>query len=67
VIASEGILGRDRELDAVASLVARATTGGGALLIHGSAGIGKSVLLERVNKTLQAATTTTSSSAGAAS
>ncbi len=47
MIASEGILGRDRELEIVASLVATATTGGGALLIHGDAGIGKSALLER--------------------
>ncbi len=47
MIASEGILGRDRELAIVASLVAKATAGGGALLIHGDAGIGKSALLER--------------------
>jgi DNA-binding CsgD family transcriptional regulator len=47
VIASEGILGRDRELGIVGSLVANATAGGGALLIHGDAGIGKSALLER--------------------
>ena len=47
MIASEGILGRDRELGIVASLVAKATAGGGALLIHGDAGIGKSALLER--------------------
>lgn len=47
VIASEGILGRDRELETVASLVSRAATGGGALLIRGDAGIGKAALLER--------------------
>jgi predicted ATPase len=47
VIASEGILGRDRELEVVADLVASATAGGGALLIHGNTGIGKSALLER--------------------
>jgi len=47
VIASEGILGRDRELEVVASLVAKAPAGGGALLIRGEAGIGKSALLER--------------------
>ena len=46
-MANEGILGRDRELGIVASLVAKAATGGGALLIHGDAGIGKSALLER--------------------
>jgi AAA ATPase domain len=47
VIASEGIVGRDRELAIVAGLVARATAGGGALLIRGDAGIGKSALVER--------------------
>ena len=47
VIASEGILGRDRELGIVGGLVAKANAGGGALLIHGDAGIGKSALLER--------------------
>jgi DNA-binding CsgD family transcriptional regulator len=47
MIANEWILGRDRELRIIASLVARATAGGGALLIHGDAGIGKSALLER--------------------
>jgi DNA-binding CsgD family transcriptional regulator len=45
VIASDGILGRDRELGIVGGLVANATTGGGALLIRGDAGIGKSALL----------------------
>ena len=55
VIASEGILGRDRELGVVASLVAKATAGGGALLIHGDAGIGKSALLERAVALAQAA------------
>ena len=47
MIASEGILGRDRELGIIGGLVASATTGGGALLIRGDAGIGKSALLER--------------------
>jgi hypothetical protein len=55
VIASEGILGRDRELGIVASLVAKATAGGGALLIHGDAGIGKSALLQRAVVLAQAA------------
>ena len=47
VIASAGILGRDRELAIVASLVGNATAGGGALLIRGDAGIGKSALVGR--------------------
>ena len=47
MIVSEGILGRDRELEVVATLVSNATTGGGALLVRGDAGIGKSALLER--------------------
>lgn len=47
MIVSEWILGRDRELGVVASLVAEATAGGGALLIRGNPGIGKSALLER--------------------
>ena len=47
MIASEGILGRDRELGIIGGLVTSATTGGGALLIRGDAGIGKSALLER--------------------
>ena len=51
----EGILGRDRELGIVAGLVATATAGGGALLIHGDAGIGKSALLERAVGLAQAA------------
>jgi len=55
VIASDGILGRDRELEVVASLVANAKAGGGALLIHGNAGIGKSALLERAVELAQAA------------
>ena len=55
MIASEGILGRDRELGIVASLVAKATAGGGALLVHGDAGIGKSALLERAVELAQAA------------
>jgi DNA-binding CsgD family transcriptional regulator len=55
VIASEGILGRDRELEMVASLVDKATAGGGALLIHGDMGIGKSALLERAVVLAQAA------------
>jgi DNA-binding CsgD family transcriptional regulator len=55
VIPSEGILGRDRELEIIASLVGRAKAGGGALLIHGDAGIGKSALLERAIGLAQAA------------
>src|SRR5437899_3196988 len=47
VIASDVILGRDRELEVVAGLVESATAGGGALLIRGDAGIGKSALVER--------------------
>ena len=46
MIASEQILGRDGP-GMVERLVANATTGGGALLILGNAGIGKSALLER--------------------
>ena len=55
MIASEGILGRDRELEIIAGLIAKATAGGGALLIHGNAGIGKSALLERAVVLAQAA------------
>ena len=55
MIASEGIFGRDRELGIVASLVGKATAGGGALLIRGDAGIGKSALLERAVGLAQAA------------
>ena len=55
VIASEGILGRDRELGIVERLVADATTGGGALLILGNAGIGKSALLGRAAVSARAA------------
>jgi hypothetical protein len=52
---SDGIVGRDRELGIVAGLVAKANAGGGALLIYGSAGIGKSVLLERAVEQAKAA------------
>ena len=38
----------------IAGLVARATTGGGALLVRGDAGIGKSVLLEAAVGSAQA-------------
>jgi DNA-binding CsgD family transcriptional regulator len=55
MIAGEGILGRDRELGMLGSLVASATAGGGALMIHGEAGIGKSVLLGRAVVLAQAA------------
>ena len=55
MIASEGILGRDRELAIIASLVSNATAGGGALLIHGDAGIGKSALLDRAVELAHAA------------
>ena len=47
MVANHGMLGRDRELGVVAGLIATATAGGGALLIHGDTGIGKSALLER--------------------
>ena len=53
--ASERLLGRDRELEVIAGLVANAAAGGGALLIHGSPGIGKSALLERAVETAGAA------------
>jgi DNA-binding CsgD family transcriptional regulator len=55
VIASQGFLGRDQELGIVASLVAQATAGGGALLVRGDAGIGKSALLERAVELARAA------------
>ena len=44
-----------RSWGSVERLVATATAGGGALLIHGDAGIGKSALLERAVGTAQAA------------
>ena len=47
MLISERILGRDRELGIIGDLVASANEGGGALLIHGDAGIGKSALLEQ--------------------
>jgi DNA-binding CsgD family transcriptional regulator len=47
MLISERILGRDRELGIISDLVASANEGGGALLIRGDAGIGKSALLER--------------------
>jgi DNA-binding CsgD family transcriptional regulator len=50
-----GILGRDRELETIDGLVARAAEGGGALLIYGDAGIGKSALLGRALDRGQAA------------
>src|SRR5262245_53924333 len=40
------LVGRDRELGIIERVVGQATDGGGALLVHGDAGIGKSVLLE---------------------
>ncbi len=55
MIVGEGILGRDRELGIVGGLIASATTGGGALLIHGDTGIGKSALLGRAIGMAQAA------------
>ena len=55
MIASDAILGRDRELEIVAGLVAKAASGGGALVIQGDAGIGKSALLERAVAQAQAA------------
>ena len=49
------LLGRDRELQAVDALVGRANEGGGALLIRGDAGIGKSALLGHATETAEAA------------
>ena len=40
------LIGRDRELNAVRDIVARAAGDGGALLLRGEAGIGKSSLLD---------------------
>src|SRR5262245_39793639 len=47
VVVEVGILGRDRELGAIHALIGRAGAGGGALVLRGDAGIGKSALLER--------------------
>jgi DNA-binding CsgD family transcriptional regulator len=53
-MASGGIVGRDRELGIVGGLVTEgAAGGGGALLIHGDAGIGKSALLEEAVRLAQ--------------
>src|SRR5690349_867588 len=49
------LLGRDRELQAVDTLVGRANEGGGALLIRGDAGIGKSALLGHAIESAEAA------------
>jgi DNA-binding CsgD family transcriptional regulator len=45
-----GIVGRDRELLAMGALIAKAGEGGGALLVRGDAGIGKSALLARAER-----------------
>ena len=50
-----GLLGRDRELQAVDTLVGRVKVGGGALLIRGDPGIGKSALLGHAMKSAEAA------------
>jgi len=50
-----GLLGRDRELLAVDTLVGRVKDGGGALLIRGDPGIGKSALLGHAMKSAEAA------------
>jgi DNA-binding CsgD family transcriptional regulator len=50
-----GILGRNRELRAIDELVGRVKVGGGALLIRGDAGIGKSALLGQAIERGQAA------------
>jgi DNA-binding CsgD family transcriptional regulator len=55
VIANDGIVGRDRELEIVGGLIATATAGGGALLVHGPAGIGKSAMLDRAAMLAQSA------------
>src|SRR6185436_1565599 len=49
-----GILGRDRELRTIDELVGQVGEGGGALLIRGDAGIGKSALLDRAIDTARA-------------
>jgi len=41
-----GLIGRDEELGFIGSFVERAATGGGALLMSGDAGVGKTLLLE---------------------
>jgi DNA-binding CsgD family transcriptional regulator len=53
VIVDARMLGRDRELAMVADLVARTNEGGGALLVHGDPGIGKSALLRRAMEAAQ--------------
>src|SRR5262245_35667204 len=55
MIVEEELLGRGPELHVIGDLVARTTQGGGALLVHGEAGIGKSSLLERAVEQAHAA------------
>jgi DNA-binding CsgD family transcriptional regulator len=55
MLTSEPILGRDRELGIIGDLLASANERGGALLIHGDAGIGKSALLEQTIQQARAA------------
>jgi len=50
-----GLLGRDRELQAVDTLIGRVKDGGGALLIRGDAGIGKSAVLDHAFESADAA------------
>ena len=50
-----GLLGRDREIAVIDELVGRVKDGGGALLIRGDAGIGKSALLARATERAEAA------------
>ena len=42
------LIGRDKELTFIGSFVERAVTGGGALLMSGDAGVGKTLLLDVV-------------------
>jgi hypothetical protein len=55
MVAPERLLGRERELEQIGALIGRADQGGGSLLIHGDAGIGKSALLERAADVARAA------------
>jgi DNA-binding NarL/FixJ family response regulator len=55
MIVEAELLGRAPELRVIGDLVARTAEGGGALLVHGDAGIGKSSLLERAVEQAQAA------------
>src|SRR5262245_28134739 len=47
------LLGRDPELQTIEGLIGRSAEGGGALLIRGDAGLGKSALLARAIEVAQ--------------